>query len=320
MAVSIWVGYPRSYTPGRNRPPQYVVMHGTAGNEGPTSAENGAQYDKTRTDETSTHYFTDSAGPALQEVPEGDRAHTALFHGNEIGIQIEVCGLPQTREQWLDPASYATLVTTAALARDICIRNGFEMRLLSVAETRAAYYNAPGSRPTGITEHARVTQAYPEDNGDHMDLWDGFPWDVFMDLVVGETPPQEDEMKQILVREGPTGPIWHCDGMWRRLVEQSWLDPGVMGPITNHRAHLAALLGNLQTGTPGNGQAGQWEGTGQIFVAGETGADMDIWGVDIATVQGGGGPGGGLSFAETADAAEQGARAALSGATITPAG
>lgn len=318
MAISIWVGYPASYTPGRVRAPQYVVMHGTAGNEGPTSAESGAQYDKNRTDGTSCHYFVDSDGPALQEVPEGDRAHSALFHGNEIGIHIEVCGLPQTRDQWLDPVSYATLKTAAALARDICLRNGFELRLLSVDETRAAYYGKD-HRPTGITEHARVTQAYPEDGGDHMDMWDGFPWDVFMQLVTegeGEEMPQQ----QMLVREGPTGPIWLCDGMWRRRVQQAWLDPGITGPITNSRAHLAALLGNLKTGSPGNGQAGQWEGTGQIFVAGETGAAMDIWGIDVATLQGGGGPGGGLTYDQAVDAAEQGARAVLEGATISAAG
>jgi len=318
MSVAIWVGYPRSYTPGRNRPVQYVCLHGTAGNEGPTAAENGAAYDKTRTDGTSCHYFTDSAGPALQEVPDGDRAHCALFHGNEIGVHIEICALPQTRAQWLDPVSYATLVTTAALTREICQRHGLALKLLTVEETRAAYYAPVGQRPTGITEHARVTQAYPEDGGDHMDLWDGFPWDVFMELVL-EGEGEDDMPQQMLVREGPTGPIWLCDGMWRRRVQQAWLDPGVMGPITNFRAHAEALLGKLKTGTPGNGQTGQWEGTGQIFIAGETGSAMDIWGIDVATLQGGGGPGGGLDFDQTVQAAEQGARAALTGATIEPA-
>lgn len=226
MAISIWVGPPRSYTPGRNRPPQYVVMHGTAGNEGPNAAENGAAYDKTRTDGTSTHYFTDSSGPALQEVSEGDRAHAALFHGNEIGIQVEVCGLPQTREQWLDPVSYATLVTTAALVRDICQRNGFELRLLSVAETRAAYYAAAGQRPTGITDHARVTQAYPEDGGDHMDMWDGFPWDVFMQLVTGGAPPSTKktgaDVSVMVMRsgEGSTARYWVGNGMYHREVTE----------------------------------------------------------------------------------------------------
>lgn len=109
-------------------------------------------------------------------------------------------------------------------------------------------------------------------------------------LAYEATPPPipgDDEMTQILVREGPTGPIWLCDGMLRRVVPQTWLDPNVTGPITNHRTHLTALLGNLKTGKPGTGQPGQWEGTGQIFVAGELGDEMDVWGIDVATLQGG---------------------------------
>lgn len=184
MAVSYWVGYPNSYTAGRNRKPQYVVLHYTAGSEGPSSAEDGAAYDKNRTDGTSTHYFTDSFGLACQEVPEGDRAHAAMYHGNEIGIQIEICGTIQSRAQWLDPVSYPTLVTTAALTRDICLRQGFDMRVLTDLETRMAYYNSADSRPTGITDHGRVTLAYPEDGGTHTDVGTDFPWDVFMDLVL----------------------------------------------------------------------------------------------------------------------------------------
>lgn len=192
----LWVGYPRSYTAGRNRKPQYVVLHYTAGHEGPTDAENGAAYDKKRLDGTSTHYFTDSAGPALQEVPEGDRAHAARRHGNEVGIQIEICGTRQTRAQWLDAVSLPTLQTTAWLVADICKRNGFPVKLLTVAQTRAAYYAAEGQRPFGITDHSRVTQAYPEDSGDHMDLGTEFPWDVFLPMVndemEGDMPTAEE--------------------------------------------------------------------------------------------------------------------------------
>ncbi|HET6482092.1 MAG TPA: N-acetylmuramoyl-L-alanine amidase, partial [Actinoplanes sp.] len=174
MSVAIWVGYPRSWTAGRARPPQFVTLHYTAGSEGPTSAESGAQYDKTRTDGTSTGYFVDSLGPALQEVPDADRSHTAFFHGNEIGIHIEICGTRQTRAQWLDPVSLATLKTAAALTREICDRHEFELRRLSVAETRAAYYGKD-HRPTGINDHGTITLAFPEDGGDHDDVGADFP-------------------------------------------------------------------------------------------------------------------------------------------------
>lgn len=183
MADPLWVGYPRSYTKGRNRPVQFVVLHYTAGSEGPTSAEAGARYDKVRTDGTSTHYFVDSEGPALQEVPDGDRAHAARLHGNEIGIQIEMCGTAQTRAQWLDDASMATMRTTAELVALLLRRHNLAFRRLTVAETRAAYYAPTGQRPTGIVEHATCTLAFPEDGGDHMDLGAGFPWDVFTQMV-----------------------------------------------------------------------------------------------------------------------------------------
>src|SRR5690242_5395269 len=173
----LWVGYPRSYTAGRVRAPQFVTLHYTAGSEGPTSAESGVQYDKNRIDGTSCHAFFDSQGPGLQEVPFGDRSHSAFFHGNEIGIHFEICGTIQTRDQWLDATSMATLRTLATAVAYTCDTLGLAKRRLSVAETRAAYYNAPGFRPTGINDHAAITLAFPEDGGDHMDVGVSFPWD-----------------------------------------------------------------------------------------------------------------------------------------------
>lgn len=248
--MATWVGYPRSYTAGRARAPQFVTLHYTAGSEGPQSAENGAAYDKNRTDGTSCHYFVDSAGPALQEVPDGDRSHSAYFHGNEIGIHIELCGTIQTRAQWLDPASYATLVTAAALVRDICQRNGFALRRLTVAETRDAYYGK--GKPTGINDHATVTAAFPEDGGDHSDVGPEFPWDVFMALVIGDAPTlkrRDDKVITIVPSGLPASDPrkWMmCDGMFCRLIDDTNLA---------HAKYLAEQ-GAIQLwsgGTPWNG-------------------------------------------------------------------
>jgi hypothetical protein len=184
----LWVGYPNSYTAGRARPVQFVTLHYTAGSEGPTSAEGGASYDKTRTDGTSCHAFFDSQGPGLQEVPFGDRSHSAYFRGNEIGVHFEICGTIQTRAQWLDATSMATLKTCAQAVAYTCDTLGLPRRRLSVAETRAAYYNPVGSRPKGINDHWTITQAFPEDNGSHSDVGPEFPWDVFMDMVGGSSP------------------------------------------------------------------------------------------------------------------------------------
>lgn len=207
MTDVAWAGYPRSYTKGRARPIQFIVLHYTAGSEGPTSAEAGVRYDKIRTDGTSTHYFTDSQGPALQEVPDGDRAHAARYHGNEIGIQIEICGTIQTRSQWLDPVSLATLTTTAGLVAMLLGRHNLAFHRLSTAEVRAAYFNRPGQRPTGICEHADCTLGFPEDGGSHMDVGAGFPWDVFMDLVGQQLKGGGQDMpKTFVINEVVDGP------------------------------------------------------------------------------------------------------------------
>lgn len=187
MSVSIkWVGPPRSYTVGRPRDIRFVVLHYTAGAEGDAAAENGAAYDKRRTDGVSTHYFTDSAGAALQEVADRDQAHAALYHGNAIGVQIEICGTAQTRAQWLDAVSTRTLELTAALVAHLCQAHDLPAVRLTVEECRAAWYAAPSSRPRGIVDHGTVTRAFPEDGGTHTDLGPGFPWDVFMAMVEEE--------------------------------------------------------------------------------------------------------------------------------------
>lgn len=204
MTDILWVGYPKSYTPGRRRKVQTVYLHYTAGAEGPTTAEAGAAYDKRRTDQVSTGYFTDSLGPALQEVPDGDRSHTTRFHADEIGISIEVCGTVQTRAQWLDPVSLATLRTTAGLVAILLTRHGLAFKRLSVAELRRAYYSDPSI--TGIADHNTATLAFPEDGGTHTDMGPAFPWDVFMTMV-GEALNSGGETmaRLVMINDGPSG-------------------------------------------------------------------------------------------------------------------
>lgn len=185
MSIATWVGYPASYTAGRARAIQGVCVHYTAGSEGPTSAENGASYDKRRTDGTSTHVFADSNSVAC-EVPDRDRSHSALYRGNEVFLHLELCGTAQTRAAWLDPVSLATLRNGAKWAAEKCKAYGIPVRRLSVAETRQAYYGAPGARPLGLVGHVDITNAYPEDNGDHTDPGSAFPWDVFLAMVSAE--------------------------------------------------------------------------------------------------------------------------------------
>jgi N-acetyl-anhydromuramyl-L-alanine amidase AmpD len=209
MTLTIkWVGPPRSFAEGRERQLRYVTLHYTAGSEGPTSAENGAAYDKTRTDGTSCHYFTDSLGPAVQEVHDEDTSYSAFPKGNALGIHIEICGTAQTRAQWLDATSKATLQTTAELVAYLLKKHGLPDRRLTVAETRAAWYApiAERGKYEGYNDHGTVTRAYPEDGGTHTDLGAGFPWDVFSAMVT-EAMGGDDMTDQDIAKGA-----WRTDG------------------------------------------------------------------------------------------------------------
>jgi hypothetical protein len=223
MSIAMWAGAPAAWTKGRRMPVQFVVVHHTAGSEGPTSAESGAAYDRTRTDGTSTHVFVDS-NSVVCEVADEDRANHARFHGNEIGLGMELCGTLQTRAQWLDTTSTSTLQLAARWAAEKVVKFGLPVRRLTVAETRAAYYNPQATRPKGFVGHEDVTHAFPEDNGTHLDPGPGFPWDVFLGAVAAEVKQliggNTDMPKLVIIDNGPHGPgaVYKADGLTRTFV------------------------------------------------------------------------------------------------------
>ncbi len=165
-----WVP-PRSYSRGRSGgPPRFIVVHYTAGAERSSSAEDGAAYDQRRTDGVSTHYFVDS-NSVVQCVDTNDRAHAALYHGNLWGIQYELCGTVQTREQWMDVASLATLKLAARqIARDLVTHDIPLAKLVGSAVRNGR----------GLCGHVDCTVGFPEDGGTHTDPGREFPWDVLM--------------------------------------------------------------------------------------------------------------------------------------------
>lgn len=186
MQSSDWPDLPfveaKAYGRGRDgQIAMYSVIHYTAGSERSTSAEDGAAYDQRRTDGTSTTYFHDSDS-TVQTVLLANRANSAFYHGNRQGIHHELCGSQQTREQWLDPASRATIRRAAfQIVRDH-ERLGIPYRRLSPAQVRACW-NAKDRSIGGICGHVDITRAWPEDNGTHEDPGTSFPWDVlFSDI------------------------------------------------------------------------------------------------------------------------------------------
>lgn len=190
---------PAAYGRGRPSPPRVIVIHYTAGSERSTSAEDGAAYDQRRTDGTSTHYFVD-CNSVVQCVYTWDRANSAMYNGNRIGIQYELCGTKQTRAQWLDSNSDATLTNAAKQAARDAIKYGIPVKKLSPSEVR--------NGAKGFCGHADITLAFPEDNGDHMDPGPEFPWDVFLPRVQKFI---EGEAQDVNLDDGFTIPNWDKD-------------------------------------------------------------------------------------------------------------
>jgi hypothetical protein len=184
---------PRSFSYGRPAgPPRFIVIHYTAGSEGPTAAEDGVAYDQRRTDGTSAHFYTDRDS-IIQCVDTNDRSHTALRYGNYWGIHIEQCGTVQTRAQWLDPASRETIRNTAKVCAWALKAHGLPLTRLVTSQIRTG---------KGIGGHKDVTLGFPEDGGTHMDpdgnLPGSYPYSVLLEdirsIMAGE-PAQEDDVE-----------------------------------------------------------------------------------------------------------------------------
>lgn len=194
---------PRAYGTGRrgwNNVPRVIVVHYTAGAERSTSAEDGAAYDARRTDGTSTHYFVDS-NSVVQCVLTKDRANAAFYNGNTIGIQYELCGTVQTREQWLDAASRPTLKNAAKQILRDCTKYNIPIRKLSPSEVAAG--------KSGICGHVDITHAFPKDGGTHTDPGPHFPWDVLLADINALKNGDDDDMSAL-------------DTLYLKLIYENW--------------------------------------------------------------------------------------------------
>jgi hypothetical protein len=216
----------RSFSPGRPAgPPRLVVVHYTAGSEGPTAAENGARYDQRRTDGTSAHYYVDSDS-VVQCVDTAHRSHTARYNGNLWGIHYELCGTVQTRAQWLDATSRPTIRNAARqMARDMR-HHGIPLVRLRSREVRSG---------AGVCGHVDCTVGWPEDGGDHTDPCGSrpgsFPWDVLLADIeefladagsVRSAEPEETTVALVPLTEYNVLLVrWTNDQLYYRLIEKN---------------------------------------------------------------------------------------------------
>lgn len=140
--------------------------------------------------QASSHVGIDAGG--VQSYVDYGRAAWTLRSGNPVSENAELCAFARwTREQWLGNATVdgcanprQILANAASWTRQRCDARGIPKVKLSPAEVRA------GKR--GVIGHIDWTLGM--NDGSHTDPGNGFPWDVFMALVNGSTPIEEDDV------------------------------------------------------------------------------------------------------------------------------
>ena len=167
----------RHYTPTNGRSIDLIVVHDMEAPEDNTRAETVARWFSTTTTPASAHHCIDP-----DSIVQCVRLQDVAWHApgaNHNGIGLEHAGYArQTREQWLDPPSMATLHLSAGLARDLCDAYEIPIEFVDAAGLRA------GRR--GITTHKAVSDAFKRSS--HWDPGPGFPMDIYLAMIRDDPP------------------------------------------------------------------------------------------------------------------------------------
>lgn len=142
-----------------------------------------------RNQNASSHAGADGIGLSDGWV-DINRSAWTLLNGNPRSVNLEMCGFARwTREQWLSTGTVdgvvnpRNMVRNAALwARRMCDTFGVPRRKLTPAQV--------GRGESGVLMHWDYSLGTGD--GDHWDIGDGFPWDVFFNDLNGITT--EDDM------------------------------------------------------------------------------------------------------------------------------
>lgn len=150
-------GGPRSHT-------QVIVTHAT---DNTASARDEANYAAVRPDLTSAHFYVDE-NEVIQALPLDRIAYGCLYHGNQISVQFELCGVSNR-------LSDATLRRAAPIVARVMSDLGLPNRKINSSEVAAGVH--------GLCGHADITYAFPQDGGDHTDPGDSFPWPTYVGYI-----------------------------------------------------------------------------------------------------------------------------------------
>ena len=171
----------RGFTAGRpDGPPLWIVIHDMEASETSTRAESTAAYFANPSDgrRVSSHYCVDD-NSVVQCVDLDDSAWTVgNRQGNNRGINWEMAGFArQTRAQWLDVFGLAMFRQMAPIVRSDAIRFGIPLRWLTDDQVRAMQ--------PGLTTHVQLARVFG--GSTHTDPGPAFPYDVFLQIMLGET-------------------------------------------------------------------------------------------------------------------------------------
>lgn len=150
---------------------RFIVIHDEEYPEGINSAEAIAHMFHTTSQPKSAHFVHD-ANSTVQCVLENDIAYHAPPNGFSIGHEHDGYAR-QTRDQWLDDASKASLERSAKMVAGQCIRYGLPVRKIGPSELLAG--------EKGICGHADVSEAWHQTT--HTDPGTDFPWDYYLSRV-----------------------------------------------------------------------------------------------------------------------------------------
>jgi N-acetyl-anhydromuramyl-L-alanine amidase AmpD len=162
----------KHYTNSNRTSIRLIVIHDMEAPENSNTAEAVARYFERGTAVASAHLCIDS-NSIVRCVNDEDIAYHAPG-ANHDGIGFELAGYArQTRAQWLDAYSKATLDNAAKAAAQYCLKYGIPIVHLTNQELQAGR--------KGFVGHVQVSQVYRKSS--HSDPGGGFPWDYFLQRV-----------------------------------------------------------------------------------------------------------------------------------------